>query len=224
MRGTGWIGLSLALALIAGCGTLRGTENEAYLDSRGVGALKAPPPLVLPERDPTYQIPGAAAGVASARPASQPPSIDAAAPSTVRESVRERTEGQLSWLEVDRSPDQVWESLRGFWRSQDIQLAEDRPEIGAMRTEWIDESPNLSQSQLQSAVSEVTAAGGQALRRHQYRLRVERSQSGSNVYLTYQGASLVRGADSKPTWQLLPANTELEAAMLQRLKRHLAQR
>ncbi|MGF1644763.1 MAG: outer membrane protein assembly factor BamC [Thiotrichales bacterium] len=230
MHGVYWIALTAMLAMVVGCGTLRGTEDEAYLDSRGVSALKAPPALVVPEPDPTYQIPGAQAGVTAPKPASRPPALDAAPSSSPpvatapRSASRIESEGQLSWVRSDLAPDRIWEPLRVFWRDQQVKLAEDRPDTGVMRTEWITEGPSLSQSQLQTAVEQISSSSAQGPVRHQYRIRVERTPTGSNVYLTYQGARLVRGADGKPAWQLLPANTELETSMLQRLNQHLARR
>ncbi len=214
----------VALGTLAGCSAFRGADNDAYLKSKALPPLQAPPTIALPERDPNYRIPQAAT------PAAKPSTAAVAAPvvrpaeavpAAKAEPVSIQTEGALRWLSVPQPPERIWAPLKAFWADQGVKLAEDRPEVGVMRTEWINENPKLTAAELQRLVAEGGDAK-EAVLRHQYRVRVERTAQGSNVFLTYQGARLVKGEDGKPRWQMEAAKPELETVMLNRLQQRLS--
>ncbi len=52
-------------------------------------------------------------------------------------AVRLRKHGLLRWIEVDASPDEVWQQVKDFWLSNHVPLAWENRQLGIMETEWL---------------------------------------------------------------------------------------
>ncbi|OUD12578.1 hypothetical protein TPSD3_15965 [Thioflexithrix psekupsensis] len=135
--------------------------------------------------------------------------------------VEQKRAGQQRWLVINAPVEQVWESVRYFWREQGIAVLTRDETTGMMETEWRANPQHRGQD------------------RYRVRLEAGETRQQSRLFLTHQAREplnataaplSVANADElsgglvsheavipRENWQLLPSDSELEAAMLQRL-------
>jgi outer membrane protein assembly factor BamC len=134
-----------------------------------------------------------------------------------------RRDGDKRWLVIQAPPEAVWDTVLDFWQENGILLVEQDPSAGVMRTGWIENRADIKTDMitnfLRKAVDGLYAAGT----RDQYRVRLERTGSGTDLYLTHTGMreDLVTGVASTETdqtvWVPSGSDPELEAVMLQKI-------
>ncbi len=195
-----------------------------YQNNKSVKALDFPPDLTAPEFDMAFVLP--ADGVASAA------AMDNVANGFTRDgrqinvlpkstNIRSGGVGTIRWLDVDASAESVWPKLRDFWRSTGIPVKRDEPRIGIMETEWVVNRAGLPLNWFNKAMGKVLGSGYDAGSRGRFRVRLEKPTAAiTRVFLTHKGAEkVITGSISG--WELRPANHELEAGMVNRLKAFL---
>ena len=196
-------------------------SNLDYKNNETVKTLDFPPDLTAPEFDMAFVLP--ANGVASASAMSNqsggftrdgrrinvlPASVD----------IRVSGIGQSRWLDVNVPAESLWPKIRDFWRSAGIPVKRDEPRIGIMETEWVVNRAGLPLNWFNRAVGKVLGSGYDAGSRDRFRVRLEKPTAiTTRVFLTHKGAEkIVTGTISG--WELRPANHEIEAEMINRLK------
>jgi len=223
-------GLVLATSLaIAGCAGWGG-DRPAGPDYRTQAeeaprALEVPPDLAAPDTERAYRIPDTPGERISARamqvepdprtPAEATPSADYRVLPESAE-VRLMRDGQTRWLQVDASPEELWGRLAAFWETQHLPLERNEPDLGIMETEWAEDQANIPLRGSQGFLSRIVGTMYDAGTRDRYRLRIERTNGRSEVYITHRGAEEQRDGTSW-RWALRPSDPELEAEMLNRL-------
>ena len=243
--------LAIALAL-AGCGSLDSVTGNETVDYRTSGnktaPLDIPPDLTQLSRDPRYAPQGASvsastfqAGPAAAASAAAPgtPADTAATPSAVAtgttavavssvttaagETKVERL-GNERWLSSPLTPEQMWPLLRAFWQELGLSLVVDRPEAGVMETDWAENRAKLPQDAIRAVIGKVLDSAYSTGERDKFRTRVERTPTGSDVFITMRGMVEVYTDVQKTqtAWQPRPADPQVEAEMLGRLMQKLA--
>ncbi len=143
------------------------------------------------------------------------------------ETVKLQRDGQLAWLHVKASPEQLWEPLKKFWLQQDIKLAETNKALGIMRTEWIKSVAAENRGKVGRFLSKALGTIAGAELKEQYKLRLERVEDGTNIFVTYQATEKVfeenlTGETGPARWQMRSANPEAEAEMLTRIQQYIA--
>jgi len=127
-----------------------------------------------------------------------------------------RREGDLRWIEAEVDPVNVWPLLRSFWASQDVILERDKPAIGVMETEWI-EDIDSSQSEF-TEVTEFTAT------RSKFKIRIEREPNAvTNIYVSQRKTQLHSITEQGAVWLDVTSDSESEAEMLVSLMQHLGE-
>ena len=198
--------------------------NVDYKHNAKVKKLDFPPDLTSPEYDMAFVLP--ANGVVSASSmmnSSGGYTVDGRAINVLPKSTGMRFGGQGNsrWLDVDASAEILWPKIRDFWRSSGLTVKRDEPRIGIMETDWAVNRSGLPLNWFNKALGSVLGKGYDAGTRDRYRVRVEKpSATMTRVFLTHKGAEKVI-TDSISGWELRPANHELEAEMLNRLKAFL---
>ncbi|MGD8235360.1 MAG: outer membrane protein assembly factor BamC [Chromatiales bacterium] len=134
-----------------------------------------------------------------------------------------RRDGDKRWLVIQAPAEAVWDTVLDFWQENGILLVEQDPSAGVMRTTWIENRADIKTDMitnfLRKAVDGLYAAGT----RDQYRVRLERAGSGTELFLTHTGMreQLVSGIAETDTdqsvWIPSGSDQELEAVMLQKL-------
>lgn len=138
--------------------------------------------------------------------------------------IQEMRDGDARWLVVDAPADAVWDKVLEFWQDQGILLEEQDPELGIMRTSWLENRANISSDFITDAVRKVFDGLYETSLRDQYRVRFERvGNNRTEVYLTHYGMEekLVtdsQGSAENTVWEPRPRDPNLEAVMLRRIK------
>ncbi|AHE97344.1 outer membrane protein assembly factor BamC [Thioalkalivibrio paradoxus] len=216
---------AVALALSGCAGLGPGTaDGPRYEASRQIDSLEVPPDLLAPDMERAYRIPEAPGARVSAR------EIDRdlrAAPRTVTRDrpilpespeVQLRRDGQLRWLVVQAEPEALWPRLRDFWRTQNLALARDEPALGIMETVWAEDRAGIPLGLTQGLISRALGTLYDAGTRDQYRLRVDRLNGATEVFIAHRGAVEEGDRDGQAMrWVMSDPDPQLEAEMLNRL-------
>lgn len=230
-----WTVVLLAL-LIASCTTSFDTilpdRRPDYRETTQEQPLEVPPDLtasniddsfVVPELDPTgsaslsdytsARLDGASLGVVEPVLQSQP-------------GMRIERTGDRRWLLVQQGPEQVWPKIKAFWTSNGLVLEKDDPRIGIIETGWAENRADIADGPIRNVLSKFIDFAYSAPTRDKFRVRLERVDEGTEVYLTHYGLEeVVQGGSGERTqttvWRSRPTDPELEAEMLSRLMVYL---
>jgi outer membrane protein assembly factor BamC len=228
--------LCLVLAIaVAGCGSLDQITGNETVDYRTSGnktaPLDIPPDLTQLSRDPRYAPQGASVsassfqtGAAAASAAAGTPTIAVnTAASDAGQSKIERL-GNERWLSSPLTPEQMWPQLRAFWQEMGLALVVDRPEAGVMETDWAENRAKIPQDAIRAVIGKVLDSAYSTGERDKFRTRVERTETGCDVFITMRGMIEVYNVSDKSqtAWQPRPADPQVEAEMLGRLLQKLA--
>lgn len=215
-----------ATLLTTGCSTVSNVLSGDKVDYRTSGAqsvrLDVPPDLSqLPGQSRFTQVSpsivtassmGQQAATAAANPQVAPSSLG---------NIRLERDGQTRWLVVsNQTPEQLYERVRGFWVDTGFELVVDQPESGLMQTNWSENRAKLQEDGVRRLLGSVLDRVYDTGERDQFRTRIERTATGSEIYITHRGLSeeyVDPNRKEGTTWRARPTDTELEAEMLSRL-------
>ncbi len=216
--------LALAL-LLGGCSSIEGLLSGDKIDYRSSGAktngLEVPPDLTQLARDTRYGQQGGSVSASTFQtplPASTTPVVQSVAPQALGD-VRIERAGNQRWLATSLTPEQLWPQLQSFWADRGFRLVVNQADAGLMETEWAENRAKLPQDIIRATVGRVFDSLYSTGERDKFRTRIERSASGTEVYITHRGMVEVYSDQLKEqtVWQPRPADPELEAEFLSRL-------
>ncbi len=102
--------------------------------------------------------------------------------------IRVEREGDRRWLLVqNQTPEQLWPKLKEFWTSNGLVLKRDDPRIGIMETGWAENRADISAGVIRDVLSKFIDFAYSAPTRDKFRVRVERVDDGTAIYLTHYG-------------------------------------
>ena len=218
--------LALATSL-ASCSTVEGWFSGDKVDYRSTTnkpqALDVPPDLTQLARESRYQPQG---GVVSASGSAAAPiagTAAAAGAATValnsQGAMRVERQGQQRWLVVPQSPDQVWPQVKSFWDSRGFTLASENAAAGVMETNWAENRTKLSNDIIRNTIGKFLPSLFDSGERDMYRTRIERTATGSEIYVTHRGAEEIYVGERRDStaWRPRPNDPQLEAEILSRL-------
>lgn len=221
------LGAALASALLAtGCSSVSNALSGDKIDYRTSGAqsvrLDVPPDL--------SQLPGqqrfnqATPSIVSASSLSRQSPQAEAAPVAIapgeRGGIKLERQGQTRWLVVNQPPEAIYAQVRGFWSDVGFELTVDRPEAGVMETNFSENKAKLSEDGLRNLIGRVYDLLYDTGLRDSFRTRIERTATGSEIYITHRGLSeeyIDSTRKDQTTWKVRPNDPGLEAEMLSRL-------
>ena len=221
-------GLVLVSSLTA-CSALDNIAGGDKVDYRAAKAkatpLDVPPDLTQLAVDPRYApqagVISAAAlqGPAQVLGAASAPVNNAIAPSSVG-SVKLERQGNTRYLSTPLTPDQLWPQLQTFWKERGLNLAIDQADIGIMETDWAENRAKLPNDIIRNTLGKVFDSLYSTGERDKYRTRVERSTTGTDIYISHRGLEEVyldpRQQDTL-VWRPRASDPQLEGEMLSRL-------
>lgn len=223
-------GLACMLAL-AGCSSIENVLSGDKVDYRSSGTrssgLEVPPDLTQLSRESRYQQPSgsisastfqAQASAAAATATSTSGTTPVIAPQSIGNYRIERL-GNERWLSTNLPPEQVFPQVRAFWKDNGFNLVQDRAEAGVLETDWAENRAKLPNDFIRNSIGKVFDAAYSTGELDKYRTRVERSASGSDIYITHRGmVEVYTGQRQDSTvWQPRPGEPQLEAEFLSRL-------
>jgi len=217
--------LLLALSL-AGCSSMEGVMSGDKVDYRSTATsttqgLEVPPDLTQLAREGRYQV---QSGVVSAntmrKPGAAAPGVvgAAVAPSAVGDMRIER-QGSSRWLIAGQTPEQLYPQVRSFWGERGFVLVVDNPEIGLMETDWAENRAKLPLDFIRRTLGKALDNLYSTAERDRFRTRIERTATGSEVYITHRGMQEVYSDTRQEStiWTPRPSDPELEVEFLSRL-------
>jgi outer membrane protein assembly factor BamC len=220
--------LALAAAL-AGCSTISNFFNGDKTDYRNTASkqqpLEVPPDLTQLARDSRYQpqggvisasaagSPAAVGGVASAVPGAQAVAVNALG------GMRIERAGQQRWLAVPLPPEQVWPQIKAFWDQRGFKLVEENAAAGTMETDWLENRTKQPDDLIRNTLGKLIGNLYDSGERDRFRTRIERTPTGSEIYVVHRGLQEVYFGDRKENteWRPRPNDPQLEAEMLARM-------
>jgi outer membrane protein assembly factor BamC len=223
--------LACALALsLAGCSSIENLATGEKVDYRSASVktapLDIPPDLTQLARDSRYQSQGGVVSAAAFQAGT--PAVAAtpvAATVAVRSigDVRVERDGSQRWLSTPLTPEQLWPQLQAFWKENGFNLTVDQAASGVMETDWAENRAKLPTDFIRSTIGRVFDGLYSTGERDRFRTRVERTASGTEIYISHRGMiEVYRGQLKDQTgWEARPTDVQLEAEFLSRLLQKL---
>ena len=181
-----------------------------------------PPDLTQLTRDSRYQAQGGVVSASTVGAATVASAVVVGAPTVAlnaQGAMRIERAGQQRWLVVDESPEKLWPQLRAFWEQRGFTIAVEDAKAGVLETTWAENRAKLPVDAVRNTIGRLLGSLYDTGERDQFRMRVERSTTGSEIYIAHRGAEEVYINERKEntTWRGRPSDPQLEAEMLARL-------
>ncbi len=216
--------IALMLSLSA-CSTLSekfsGDKIDYQSSSSKPTALEVPPDLTQLPNSTQYQPPTGIAVTASSFQSNASADKTPTAANTIMApnqvgDVRVERLGNTRWLSTTLTPEQLWPKLQSFWEERRLSLSENKPEVGIMETEWAENRAKLPLDILRKTLGKALDNLYSTGELDKFRLRLERTTSGSEIYLLHRGFEEIHTGASKDStiWQPRARDSQLEAEML----------
>lgn len=210
----------LALSLALGACSILENNKIDYKSAGKAPSLEVPPDLTQLSRDSRYMLPGSSVS-ANAFQSTQPQRANTPVAASTLGDVRIARDGNQRWLVLDRAPDEkMWEQLRDFWQENGFLLTVDQSGLGIMETDWAENRAKLPQDFIRNTLGKVLDSLYSTGERDRFRTRVERTATGSEIYISHRGMIEVypdNNTRDRTVWQPRAVDPELEAEFLRRL-------
>ncbi|KNZ34265.1 MAG: lipoprotein [Methylibium sp. NZG] len=217
---------------LAGCSSIENMATGEKVDYRSSASTKAPmldvpPDLTQLARDSRYQTQQGGVVSAAAFQSGTPAAAATPVASTVAVrsvgDVRIERMGNQRWLSTPLTPEQLWPLLQAFWKENGFTLSVDQAASGVMETDWAENRAKLPNDFIRSTIGRVFDSLYSTGERDRFRTRVERSATGTEVYISHRGMiEVYRGQTKDMTgWEARPTDLQLEAEFLSRLLQKL---
>ncbi|MGL6072139.1 outer membrane protein assembly factor BamC [Craterilacuibacter sp.] len=187
------------------------------------GKLELPPDLTAPQIQNRYQLPGtgSASLIDYSKTGTNAPQIQQDSNLLVKPAnAHIERGGTQRWLVVDnKAPEQVWPLLKAFWQDNGFVIKSEEPDIGLMETDWAENRAKLGMDPVRRMLDTVGLGGVMSTpERDKFRIRLERTAKGTEVYFTHRGMyeTYINEGKSETKWQPRPADPELETEFLAR--------
>ena len=211
------LALLALVASLAACSVFESDKID-YKSAGKAPTLEVPPDLTQLSRDNRYAIPGGPVSANSMQATMANAPGTPTAVNTVGDVRLERS-GTQRWLVVNRTPDQLWDSIRDFWQESGFLLTTDQRNIGIMETDWAENRAKLPQDVIRGTLGKLVDSVYSTGELDRFRTRLEVNGSGTEIFVSHRGMTEVYSNSSKDqtVWQPRAADPELETEFLRRL-------
>ncbi|WP_341675390.1 outer membrane protein assembly factor BamC [Niveibacterium sp. SC-1] len=185
--------------------------------------LEVPPDLTRPGRDERYSFDGetSAANLSDYQTGS---GKSVRSGNEVLPNVNDMTIGRAGnerWLVVQATPEQIWPKVRQFWQDNGYPIVVERPDVGVMETDWVENRGKISQDFIRNAIGKVWDGLYTSPEKDRFRTRIEPGAKPGTVevYVAHRGLEEVLTGAQKDssTWTWRPTDPGLESEMLRRM-------
>jgi outer membrane protein assembly factor BamC len=211
---------TVVVGLLSACTSVMDSDKVNY-KTDGVAKivpLDIPPDLTQLSRDTRYAVPG---GVVTASAMATRPSQSVATTAARQvNDVRIERDGKQRWLVVDRTAEEIWPIVHGFWKENGFEYVLDQQQLGLLETEWAENRAKIPQDVIRRTLGKVFDALYSSGERDKFRTRLERNAKGGvDIFITHRGMVEEYADKTKmgTIWQPRPSDSELEAEFLTRL-------
>ncbi len=149
-----------------------------------------------------------------------PPTAAASAVPTVAPlsvgDLRIERSGDERWLVAPLSPEQLWPQLRTFWKERGFNIVVENAQAGVIETDWAENRAKLPQDVLRNTLGRLVDSMYSTGERDKFRMRVERTATGSEIYISHRGLQevYVSVQQDQTMWTNRPTDRQLEAEFL----------
>ena len=221
-------GFLSAVILVSGCSSLKdtlgGQNSIDYSSVKRTDPLSVPPDLTQAAADPRYRAPATGSTTFSQFQAQTKDGKTVAGmgqPQVLPSypDMEVKRDGDLRWLNVKLSPDQLYPKIVDFWVNNGFSLAVNDPKAGIMVTNWAENRAKIPESWLRQALGSILDTIYDSGTRDKFRTIVERDGQYTTVYISHQHMNEVQyGVDKTSVkWENGREDPGLNAAMLARL-------
>lgn len=213
-----WLAGLIMVFLIAGLSACSSSSKRAvYEGSKETRSLEVPPDLTPPDSSQAFRIPDTVTTRSGREPVVRNPAQGLLPRAKGARLVQE---GDIRWLEIDATPEQVWSQLHAFLRQQGFQIKYEDAALGIIETDWQENRENVPGNWLSRMLKKLYSSG----LLDKYRIRLERTEdpNRTRVYITHRGLEEVAINEDNNTdvvethWQPRPSEPELEVEMMRR--------
>lgn len=205
---------------LAACGAFTKTSGDIdYRSARRGNPLEIPPDLMRLSNDGRYSMSGSTSATAYAQE-QQALDSSAVAPVNTIGDVAIKRDGNQRWLVVQRSPKQLWDSVKAFWEDNGFVLALEDRRLGVMETDWAENRANIPMDPIRSTIGKLFDSLYSTGTLDRFRTRLENNQTGgTDIFVSQQGMEEVYSARDKSTtsWQPRANDPALEDEFLRRM-------
>jgi outer membrane protein assembly factor BamC len=133
--------------------------------------------------------------------------------------IRLERQGNQRWLIVPLPPEQVWPVVKAFWAERGFALEVENAQTGVLETAWTENRTKIPEDFIRRTIGRVFDALYSTGERDRYRTRLERTASGTEVYISHRAMEEVYTSAQKDntTWRAKPADPQAEAEILSAL-------
>lgn len=221
------VAVCIVACLASGCTAVQQVTEDRKVDYRSEAAktanLDVPPDLTQLNRDGRSSTQAAGAVSASsqiAAPAVSPLAGSAVVAPAALGDFRIERQGQQRWLVTSRSPEQLWEPIKGFWLGSGFTLEVENAQAGVMETAWAENRAKLPDDVIRRTLGRVFENLYSTGERDRFRTRLERTASGgTEIFISHRGLEEVytSATQERTAWQARASDPQLEAEFLTRL-------
>ncbi|TEA69824.1 outer membrane protein assembly factor BamC [Pollutimonas harenae] len=230
------VGITLGLSMLAmsGCSTLNqalGSEEAVDYKSTVTGdPLTIPPDLTQANRDARYRAPEGTTTFSQYAQNQQAQQNSSASENILpqTEGIRVMRDGDVRWLVVDQSAEDVYPKILEFWGEQGFTIHSQDPRAGLMETDWAENRAKIPEDWIHSALGSILESVYDSGERERFRTRLERVNGKTEVYISHDhmvetavGAGGTGDTASSFKWVMGKEDPGLNAAMLARLMVYL---
>ena len=206
------IAVSSSLLALSSCGLFGGNERPVYQGAEYYKNLEVPPDLTQPDTGDQLRVPRAS-DEALQRFRDNHKLETVVTPKF--DGVRMVNYAGNSWLEIDNDAEHVWMRLLEFWQAEGIELAEERPLLGYMESEWIERlggETSFFRSMFQKFEPD---------QKDKFRVRVERFDfdKKTRLYIAHSRIERIVSGEYEDefSWQSMPSDIVAERELLSRM-------
>ena len=217
--------LMFALSLV-GCSTVENLLAGDKIDYHGTttrtSGLEVPPDLTQLAKDARYQQPSGTISASTFQSAASAPSAAPTTPTVAPQAIGDmhiERLGNERWLSSTLPPEKMYPLVRSFWKDSGFVLVQDRSDAGVLETDWAENRAKLPGDIIRNTIGKVFEGAYSTGELDKFRTRIERTPTGSDVYITHRGMQEVYVGERKDStiWQPRPADPQLEGEFLSRL-------
>src|SRR4030095_12576523 len=95
--------------------------------------------------------------------------------------------GNQRWLVTKLTPEQLWPQLITFWQERGFILVTQSPEAGVIETDWAEDRAKIPSALIRNTIGKLIDSMYSTGERDKFRTRVERTATGSEVYISNRG-------------------------------------
>ncbi|POZ61740.1 outer membrane protein assembly factor BamC [Chromobacterium alticapitis] len=227
MKRSASVAILLATGLMAACSSSqqplsKNLDYKSDAPKTTTNSLEVPPDLTAPQIQNKYNLPG---GVVAASPDAAAPA--AASPVAINQldNIKMERAGTQRWLLVgNKKAAELWPVLKAFWQENGFVIKNEDPGLGIMETDWAENRAKLPNDGLRKLLETVGLGSVYSTgERDKFRIRLENTPQGTEVYFSHRGMEEVYADTSKTNtvWQPRATDPNLEAELLGRFMMRL---